>query len=121
MAGRIVPAGDLLITVPGAAPARSGKEGLHYLLRDANLFDIAPAVLESVARIDGAIVSDAAGRLVAFGTILRMHGATDPALVATEGGRTTAALNASRFGKVLMVSEDGRVSFFQRGRRVWQL
>ena len=120
MAERIVPAGDLL-TVPAAASARSGKEGLHYLLRGADLLRIAPSVLESVARMDGAIVSDAAGRLLAFGTILRPASGVDPAVAATEGGRTTAALAASHFGKVLMVSEDGRVSFFQRGRRVWQL
>ena len=118
-AEHLIPAGDVLAAAASAA-AGDTKQRLHYLLRDANLFDIAPAVLESIARIDGAIVSDAAGKLVAFGTILRTPGATDPALVA-EGGRTTAALNASRFGKVLMVSEDGRISFFQAGRRVWQL
>ena len=118
-AEHLIPAGDVLAAAASAA-AGDTKQRLHYLLRDANLFDIAPAVLESVARIDGAIVSDAAGKLVAFGTILRTPGATDPALLA-EGGRTTAALNASRFGKVLMVSEDGGISFFQAGRRVWQL
>lgn len=116
----LVAPGDLL-TEPTRAPAAGGKQQLHYLLRDADLFRIAPAVLESVARIDGAIVADPSGRLVAFGAILRTPKAADPALVATEGGRTTAALSASRFGKVLMVSEDGRVSFFRAGRRVWQL
>src|SRR5207245_10758781 len=43
-------------------------------------------------------------------------------LPATEGGRrTTAALDASRFGRVLMVSEDDRISFMHHGHRVWQL
>ncbi len=120
IAEQIIPAGDLL-TDPAPAATSGGKQGLHYLLRDTNLFRLTPAVLESIARIDGAIVSDASGRLLAFGTILRPPAGVEPAAVATEGGRTTAALSASRFGKVLMVSEDGRVSFFQGGRRAWQL
>jgi hypothetical protein len=107
----LVAPGDLL-TEPTRTPAAGGKQQLHYLLRDVDLFRIAPAVLESIARIDGAIVADPSGRLLAFGAILRPPKAADPALIATEGGRTTAALSASRFGKVLMVSEDGRVSFF---------
>jgi hypothetical protein len=97
------------------------KQQLHYLLRETDLLNIAPAVLESVARIDGAIVFEPAGRLLAFGSILRQPEAADPAIVAAEGGRTTAALAASRFGKVLMVSEDGGLSFVRHGRRVWQL
>ena len=35
-------------------------------------------------------------------------------LPATEGGRTTAALDASHLGRVLMVSEDGRISISVR-------
>ena len=120
IASRIVPPGDLLTDPAPAAPG-TGKQGLHYLLRETNLFRMDAAVLESVARIDGAIVSDPSGWLLAFGTILRSPTGSEPPVVATEGGRTTAALSASRFGKVLMVSEDGRVSFFREGRRVWQL
>src|SRR5205823_3639719 len=59
-AGHIIPPGDLLAE-PRTASPRAGKQGLHYLLRDTSLLRIAPAVLESVARIDGAIVSDASG------------------------------------------------------------
>jgi len=82
---------------------------------------LAPAVLESVARMDGAVVFDSAGRLLAFGSILRHTGAPEAELPATEGGRTTAALDASHLGRVLMVSEDGRISFMHHGHRVWQL
>ena len=77
-------------------------------------------MLESVARIDGAIVLDAAGTLLAFGTILR-NSRTENGVVVAEGGRTTAALAASHFGNVVMVSEDGAVSFFRAGQYVWQL
>lgn len=119
-ARQLLSSGDLLTSIEG--PAISGsKQQLHYLLREKDLLHIAPAVLESVARIDGAIVFDTAGRLLAFGTILRHPGAADPALAAAEGGRTTAAFGASLFGKVLMVSEDGGISFMHHGRRIWQL
>ena len=112
--------GDLL-AVSSQDFASSGKQRLHYLLRDAQLLRIAPAVLKSLASIDGATVFDASGALLAFGAILRVPNTADFAIVATEGGRTTAALSASHFGRVLMVSEDGRVSFFHHGRRVWQI
>ncbi len=38
-----------------------------------------------------------------------------------EGGRTTAAVSASRFGSVLKVSENGLISFFQNGKCIWDL
>jgi len=93
----------------------------QYLLGGKRLLEIAPAVLVSVARIDGAIVIDAGGDLLAFGAILRQAPATDMSAPSAEGGRTNAALGASRFGSVLMVSEDGLVSFFRDGRAIWQM
>ena len=76
------------------------------------------AVLEALAGLDGALVADSNGRLLAFGAILRHDAhslsgcdlASPPALA--EGARTTAALVASRFGPVLKISEDGIVSCF---------
>ena len=44
---------------------------------------------------------------------------TESGVDVAEGGRTTAALAASHFGNVLMVSEDGMVSFFRGGHCVW--
>ena len=38
-----------------------------------------------------------------------------------EGGRTTVAIAASRFGSVLKLSEDGLVSFFQNGNCIWDM
>jgi len=38
-----------------------------------------------------------------------------------EGGRTTAAVAASRFGNVLKTSEDGLVAFYQNGQKVWEM
>jgi hypothetical protein len=38
-----------------------------------------------------------------------------------EGGRTAAAIGASQFSNVLMVSEGGQLSFYQKGHCVWTL
>jgi hypothetical protein len=97
------------------------KEHLHYLLRRTNVRTLAPAVLETLARMDGAIVLDREANLLAFGAILRHPMGVDIPVEATEGGRTTAALAASRFGNVLKISEDGVIAFFQHGECRWEM
>ena len=76
------------------------------------------SVLQSIARVDGGIVMDRDGRLRAFGAILRNAGES---LAALEGGRTTASVHASRFGLAVKVSEDGMVSFYRGGVKVWEI
>ncbi len=103
------------------------KRSIHYLARGGPVTELDAAVLESLAGLDGALVTDSAGRLLAFGAILRHDAlslasadrASPPAVV--EGARTTAALVASRFGPVLKISEDGIVSCFLGGARIWDL
>jgi DNA integrity scanning protein DisA with diadenylate cyclase activity len=101
-----------------AEPAGSSKAQVHYLLRNKTVLDIEPSVLESIARVDGAILLDRAAHLLAFGAIVR-H--VEQGLPAQDGGRTTAAVHASRFGPVLKISEDGGVSYFRDGSRVWEI
>jgi len=111
------PPGDIM---PGDPLA---KRALHYLARGRRVTDLDPPILEALAGIDGALVTDRAGQLVAFGAILR-HDASPtplPGLAFVEGARTTAAMVASRFGAVLKVSEDGVVSCFLNGIRAWDL
>jgi hypothetical protein len=76
-------------------------------------------VLESIAEIDGSVVLDRDSNLVAFGAILRQRSPVVEDDEVGEGGRTTAAIGASRFGDVLMVSEGGRLSFYQKGHCIW--
>jgi len=99
-------------------PEGSGKGQIHYLLRHKHLLGIELSVLESIARVDGGIMVDRDGRLRAFGAILRNSGES---LTAEDGGRTTAAVHASRFGPVLKISEDGLVSFYRGGVRMWEI
>lgn len=117
----LVAVADRLDLPPPPADDRRAKERFHYLLRDKSVLDLTPTVLESIARIDGAIVLDRTSALIAFGAILRLH--VDPAIDrwGAEGGRTTAAIVASRRGHVLKVSEDGLVSFYAGGACVWEL
>ena len=64
---------------------------------------------------------DQRGQLLSFGAILRVAPETVLAPRAVEGARTTAALAASYHGPVLKVSEDGYLTMFLSGRRVWEL
>lgn len=126
--GRLVAAHDLVADDPpdGPPPEFSphdplARRALHYLARGRSVGTLDPSVLEALASLDGALVADRDGRLLAFGAILR-HDASDlPALRAAEGARTAAALVASRFGPVLKVSEDGVVSCYLGGSRAWDL
>jgi hypothetical protein len=114
-AEHLLATGDLLdATDPGA----STKSQVHYLLRRKRALELEPNVLKSIAQVDGGIVMDREGRLLAFGAILRTGG--EP-MAALDGGRTTAALHASHFGLALKISEDGFVSFYRSGSCVWEM
>jgi len=120
-ASHLVAGEDRLDLVPGSPPGPGSKQQFHYLLRGKSVLDLTPTVLESIARIDGAIVMDRGSNLIAFGSILRHHLGTELDEFSGEGGRTTAAVAASRFGHVLKVSEDGLVSLFAGGRCIWEI
>ena len=120
-ASHLVAGEDRLDLVPASPPGPGSKQQFHYLLRGKSVLDLTPTVLESIARIDGAIVMDRGSNLIAFGSILRHHLGTELDEFSGEGGRTTAAVAASRFGHVLKVSEDGLVSLFAGGRCIWEI
>jgi hypothetical protein len=120
---KLVSTTDLLSSLPDYGPlAVSGsKDQLHYLLHQKRVLELPTAVLETVARIDGGIVLDRDSNLLAFGAILRHHDLAEFHPENIEGGRTTAAIAASRFGHVLKISEDGLISFFQNGQCIWDM
>ena len=118
----VAPADRLDSSHDGASDRNTpSRRDLLYLLEGRSITDLDPNVLAALASLDGAIVMDRAGRLLAAGAILR-HPATAELedSGAVEGARTTAALAASRFGPVLKVSEDGIITFFD-GERVWDI
>ncbi len=106
---------------PDNLSPRLAKQALHHVVRGRTLVDLDDTVLEAIAGIDGAVVTDLDGRLVTFGAILRITSEAQKVARAVEGARTLAALAASYHGPVLKVSEDGFLTMFLGGRRVWEL
>lgn len=119
----VAPADRLDIHVPDtqAGAGMPSRRDLLHLLEGRSATDLDPSVFAALASLDGATVVDPVGRLLAAGAILR-HPAIDDLHPsgASEGARTTAAIAASRFGPVLKVSEDGVITFFDRGK-VWDI
>lgn len=106
---------------PDNLSPRLAKRSLHHLVRGRTIGDLDDTVLEALAGIDGALVTDTDGRLLSIGAILRVAPDTVLNARAVEGARTTAALAASFHGPTLKVSEDGFLTMFLGGRRVWEL
>ncbi len=102
------------------SPKRA-KRTLHHVVRGMNLADLDPSVLEAIASVDGAVVTDQDGRLLTFGAILRIAPESLELGRAVQGARTLAGLAASLHGPVIKVSEDGYLTMFLKGRRVWEL
>lgn len=121
----LLASGDLIDHSEAAEAPDAGagsKRSVYYLLNGKRTKDLTPAVLRTLAAIDGAIVLDAEGRLLAFGAILRHRQEGQLAVGRIpEGGRSLAALSASHCGRALKISEDGVVSFFAKGRVVWEI
>jgi DNA integrity scanning protein DisA with diadenylate cyclase activity len=106
---------------PDNLSPKLAKRTLHHVVRGMNLFELDESVLEAVAGIDGAVVTDLNGRLLTFGAILRIAPESLDIARAVEGARTLAALGASFHGPTLKVSEDGFLTMYLAGRRVWEL
>jgi hypothetical protein len=118
----LVAPGDQLDTMRPSGGDVPTRGQLMHMLRGRNVTDLDPAVVEALARTDGATVMDSSGRLLAVGAIL-LH-AEPPetqSYLAVEGARTTAAMAAGRYGAVLKVSEDGVITFYDQQERIWDI
>src|SRR5215813_12577187 len=120
---QLISGSDLLTSTPTQAhtETRGSKDQFHYLLRDKCILNIPTSILETIAHIDGALVLDTNSNLLAFGAILHYPDLADVHPGNIEGGRAAAAIAASRFGKVLKISEDGLISFYQNGNHIWDM
>jgi hypothetical protein len=106
---------------PDNLSPKRAKRSLHHVVRGRTLADLEPSVLEALASLDGAVVTDLDGRLLTFAAILRIAPEALELGRAVQGARTLAALAASLHGPVLKVSEDGYLTMFLKGRRLWEL
>ena len=106
---------------PDNLSPRLAKQSLHHVVRGQTLYDLDAPVLEALAGLDGAVVTDAQGRLITFGASLRIAPEVLKVARAVAGARTLAALAASYHGPTLKVSEDGFLTMFLGGRKVWEI
>ena len=122
-AGRLLSHSDLLSSTPSQhpAPGHASKDQFHYLLRDKCVLNLPTTILETIARIDGALILDTDANLLAFGAILHYPDLADLHPENIEGGRASAAVAASHFGRALKISEDGLISFYHNGKHLWDM
>jgi DNA integrity scanning protein DisA with diadenylate cyclase activity len=72
-----------------------------------------PVVVE-LASLDGAVVLENSGRILAYGAVLQPKKAAR--IRGTEGSRTKAAIGASHYGLALKISSDGDISVYHKGK-----
>ncbi|UTE77218.1 diadenylate cyclase [Rossellomorea sp. KS-H15a] len=72
-------------------------------------------MFELLASIDGAILLDSYFNLLSYGEIINNNINQANSKIQFRGARTTAAMNASKFGLAIKVSEDGDISVFEDG------
>ncbi len=110
----------------GLAALRAGSVGgddpvsrlLTERVKGRNIAELKQAgTLIRILSADGLTVFSRAGRLLETGFIIDTSHARE---MVTGGGRTTAAIAASRFGKVIKVSQDGPIELYQDGRMVYR-
>lgn len=70
-------------------------------------------IVADLASVDGALIVDRAGRLMAYGAMVRTSSSPS-----AQGARSRAAVAASRMGLAMMVSADGGISVFRHGKLV---
>jgi hypothetical protein len=118
----LVAPGDQLDAMRVSSDETPTRAQLMHMLRGRTATELDPAVLEGLARTDGATVMDTSGRLLAVGAILLHREPPEPhSNLAVEGARTTAAMAAGRHGAVLKVSEDGLITFYDQQERIWDI
>lgn len=71
------------------------------------------SILVELASLDGAVVVDNRGALLAYGAVLRPR--KTGRLGGTEGSRTKAAIGASHYGVAVKISSDGDTSVYFKG------
>jgi hypothetical protein len=112
---------DMELVGEQSDPDTPSRRHLLHVLAGRSVTDLDASVLDALATLDGAVVTEPGGQLLAVGAILRHPPQSlSSSEGASEGARTTAAAAASRYGPVLKVSEDGLITFFDGGR-IWDI
>jgi DNA integrity scanning protein DisA with diadenylate cyclase activity len=83
-------------------------------LPSMSILSLPRSVLVELSALDGAVVVDNQGNLLAYGAVLtpEAKGRAD----AAEGSRSKAAIGASNYGLAVKISAHGDIAVFVRGR-----
>lgn len=104
------------LVIPGDAIGDANREATHAAFDETlaePIVQTMPRVrLAELAGLDGGVVLDNHGHLLAYGAVLKTTGRFNP----SEGSRTKAAISASRYGIAVKVSSDGEITFFENGK-----
>jgi hypothetical protein len=73
------------------------------------------SVMVELASLDGALVLDNSGRILAYGAVLRPR--RTGRLRGSEGSRTKAAIGASHYGLSVKISSDGDITVYHGGTK----
>lgn len=112
---------DMELVGQHSDPNTPSRRHLLHVIAGRSVTDFDATVFEALSTLDGAVVTEPNGQLLAVGAILRHPvGAVPSEEGVSEGARTTAAMAASRYGPVLKVSEDGMITFYDGGR-IWDI
>jgi hypothetical protein len=110
--GDIVRSGDAI-----GDRGRGGKavdREFDAVLQDHSIQSIPRSVVVELASLDGAIVLDNAGKILAYGAVLQPK--KTGRLMGIEGSRTKAAIGASKYGLAVKVSADGDITVYFNGK-----
>lgn len=83
-------------------------------IQEHNIQSLSRVVLVELASLDGAIVLDNSGQILAYGAVLQPKKAGR--LRGTEGSRTKAAIGASEYGLAVKISSDGDITVYYEGK-----
>jgi hypothetical protein len=113
--GRLVPATERL----EGRRRSAGDRALGEWLNGTTVFGLDRDVLDDLAALDGAVVCDRSGAILAYGSILLSPHRRGLAKI--EGSRSRAAHSASYFGVAIKISSDGGIVVVKRGKPLLQL
>jgi DNA integrity scanning protein DisA with diadenylate cyclase activity len=77
------------------------------------------SILCELAALDGAVVLNNAGSILAYGAILEPR--RRKGILQAEGSRTKAAIGASHYGLAIKVSSDGDMTLYVAGKKMIQV
>ena len=83
------------------------------ILKEHTIQSLPRPVAVELASLDGAVVLNNSGRILAYGAVLQPKKAGK--LRGTEGSRTKAAIGASNYGLAVKISSDGDISVYYDG------